>query len=118
MALIVTGRSAAEPLASLFLEAGEAMRRGEPLEDALPETGPLGALAAVFRRSAVTGSAVSEQLAAIADELRTDAHFERLERARRAEVLAALPLGVCLLPAFLLLAVVPTVIGLGGSILR
>jgi len=35
-----------------------------------------------------------------------------------AGVLAALPLGLCLLPAFLLLAVVPAVIGLGGSILR
>ncbi|MCU1621436.1 MAG: hypothetical protein JWL79_281, partial [Frankiales bacterium] len=42
-----------------------------------------------------------------------DAH----RRAARAGVLAVLPLGACFLPAFVLLGVVPAVIGLAGPLL-
>ena len=38
------------------------------------------------------------------------------DAARRVGVAAAVPLGVCLLPAFLLLGVVPTVASLFGSV--
>ena len=53
----------------------------------------------------------------IAAQLRADAQYERLAKAHRVGVLSALPLGLCMLPAFLLLAVVPAVIGLGSGLL-
>ena len=40
------------------------------------------------------------------------------DRARRVGVSAALPLGVCLLPAFMLLGIVPTVAALLASITK
>jgi tight adherence protein B len=49
--------------------------------------------------------------------LRADEQFERLAKAHRVAVLSALPLGLCMLPAFLLLAVVPAVAGLGAGLL-
>ena len=72
----------------------------------------------MFRRSAQTGSAITDQLVGVAEQLRADDYALRLERARRAGVLAALPLAGCILPAFLLLAVVPAVVGLGTGLLR
>jgi hypothetical protein len=44
----------------------------------------------------------------LGDEQRAEAH----DRARRVGVVAALPLGLCLLPAFMLLGIVPTVASL------
>jgi Flp pilus assembly protein TadB len=117
-ALAVTGRSLPEPLGGHFAAAGHALRSGAPIEQALPELGTLAPLATVFRRSAQTGSSIAGQLVAVAEQLRSDEHFERLERARRVGVLSALPLGLCMLPAFLLLAVVPAVIGLGAGVLH
>jgi Flp pilus assembly protein TadB len=117
-ALGVTGRSLPDPLGPRLTEAGRALRSGTAIERALPESGALAPLASVFRRSAQTGSSMSGQLVAVADQLRSDEHFERLERARKVGVLSALPLGLCMLPAFLLLAVVPAVIGLGAGILH
>jgi Flp pilus assembly protein TadB len=117
-ALAVTGRSLPDPLGRQLTEAGRALRSGTAIERALPESGALAPLAAVFRRSAQTGSSMSGQLVAVADQLRSDEHFERLEHARKVGVLSALPLGLCMLPAFLLLAVVPAVIGLGAGVLH
>ena len=118
IALAVTGRSLPDPLGSQLTAAGHALRNGAAIEQALPESGPWAPLASVFRRSAQTGSAMAGQLVAVAQQLRSDEHFERLERARQVGVLSALPLGLCMLPAFLLLAVVPAVIGLGAGVLH
>jgi pilus assembly protein TadC len=117
-ALAVTGRSLPDPLGRQLTAAGRAVRSGTVIEQALPEAGALAPLASVFRRSAQTGSSMAGQLVAVAEQLRSDEHFERLERARRVGVLSALPLGLCMLPAFLLLAVVPAVIGLGAGVLH
>lgn len=117
-ALSITGECLSSGLGSLLLDAGRAMVDGTAVEQALPESGPLAPLAAVFRRSAQTGSAITDQLGDVAEQLRADDYAARLEHARRAGVLAALPLAGCLLPAFLLLAVVPAVVGLGTGLLR
>jgi pilus assembly protein TadC len=117
-ALAVTGHSLPDPLGGQLTAAGHALRSGTAIEKALPESGALAPLASVFRRSAQTGSSMAGQLVAVAEQLRSDEHFERLERARRVGVLSALPLGLCMLPAFLLLAVVPAIIGLGAGVLH
>jgi Flp pilus assembly protein TadB len=116
-ALSVTGGSLPDPLGTQVADAGQAIAEGTPMEEALPEAGGLAPLAAVFRRSSHTGSAMAEQLIAVAEQVRADDHFARLERAHRVAILSTLPLGLCMLPAFLLLAVVPAIAGLGAGLL-
>jgi hypothetical protein len=117
-ALSASGRCLPKPLGPLVSAAGEAVADGASIEEALPETGVLAPIAAIFRRSSRTGSAMTEQLVAVAEQLRADDQFDRMERAQRVGVLAALPLGLCMLPAFLLLAVVPAIAGLGAGLLH
>ncbi len=116
-ALQAAGAHVADPLGSALTGAADALSGGDTAQEALPEDGALSPLAAVFRRSSQTGSAMSDQLIGVAAQLRADEQFDRLAKAQRVGVLSALPLGLCLLPAFLLLAVVPAVLGLGAGLL-
>lgn len=75
----------------------------------------LGRLGSALRRSAESGAPVVEALDRLSVDLRGQRRAEVEERVRQIEVRAAVPLGVCLLPAFLLLGVVPLV---AGSALR
>lgn len=115
-ALDAAGREVADPLGAALVRAAQALSSGATTHEAIAEEGPLSAMAAVFRRSAQSGSRMSGQLVGVAAQLRDDGHFERLAKAQRVGVLSALPLGLCLLPAFLLLAVVPAVMGLGSGL--
>ncbi|MCU1692975.1 MAG: hypothetical protein JWM64_2066, partial [Frankiales bacterium] len=56
-------------------------------------------------------------VARLAAEARASATARAEQRARRAGVLAVAPLGLCFLPAFVLLGVVPVVVGLAGPLL-
>lgn len=78
-----------------------------------PELAPLGRAMVRAHRS---GAPVTDEVARLADELdrRTRARVE--DRARAVGVKAAVPLGVCLLPSFLLIGVVPLVAGLMRSL--
>jgi type II secretion system (T2SS) protein F len=78
-----------------------------------PELAPLGRAMVRAHRS---GAPVTDEVARLADELdrRTRARVE--DRARAVGVKAALPLGLCLLPSFLFLGVVPLVAGLLRSL--
>lgn len=116
-ALEAAGRHVPGTLGEALTAAAQALAAGAPVEEALPEIGPLAPIASVFRRSSQTGSAMSEQLIGAAAQLRADEQFERLAKAQRVAVLSALPLGLCMLPAFLVLAVVPAVVGLGTGLL-
>jgi pilus assembly protein TadC len=116
-ALEAAGAHLPDALGDALTSAAKASAEGAPTEEALPEDGALGPIAAVFRRSSQTGSAMSEQLIGVAAQLRADEQFERLAKAHRVAVLSALPLGLCMLPAFLLLAVVPAIVGLGSGLL-
>lgn len=73
-------------------------------------------LARAARRTARTGSA----LAGVAEELAVRIRAELADvieaRAQRAGVLITGPLGLCFLPGFLCLGVVPVVIGLAGEL--
>ncbi len=116
-ALEAAGTHVPGALGEALTTAADALAAGAPAEEALPEVGPLAPIAGVFRRSSQTGSAMSEQLIGAAAQLRADEQFERLAKAHRVAVLSALPLGLCMLPAFLVLAVVPSIVGLGAGLL-
>jgi Flp pilus assembly protein TadB len=102
--------AALPPRMSLGVDPVEAWRSLE----ADPSLAPLGR---TLSRSARTGEPVAEALDRLGAELAARARSETEDAARRVGVQAAVPLGICLLPAFLLLGIVPVVAGLLGQLL-
>jgi len=78
-----------------------------------PELAPLGRALA---RAHDAGTPVVGAVDSLAAELSSRARAEVEDRARTVGVKAALPLGLCLLPAFLLVGIVPLVAGLAASL--
>ena len=74
-----------------------------------PELAPLGRCLA---RAHATGASVVRSIERLADELAQRARADVEERARAVGVKAARPLGLCLLPAFVLVGIVPLVAAL------
>ena len=56
-------------------------------------------------------------LTELAETIRDRARDDALERSERAGVAISGPLGLCFLPAFVCLGIVPVVIGLAGGVL-
>lgn len=86
-----------------------------------PEVGAdaqVEALLRLARRSAASGAALAEGVAELADQSRHDAAHAATAAAERAGVLIAGPLGVCFLPAFVCLGIVPVVAGLAGDVFQ
>jgi Flp pilus assembly protein TadB len=77
----------------------------------------LGRLGATLARSAESGAPVAEALRRLSDELADRARADVEARVRQVEVKAAVPLGVCLLPAFVLTGVVPLVAGAASQLI-
>ncbi|MGH3938320.1 MAG: type II secretion system F family protein [Pseudonocardiaceae bacterium] len=75
-------------------------------------------LGRVARRSGRSGIALAESLIRLAVAERAAAREEAETRAQRAGVLIAGPLGLCFLPAFLAIGVVPVVIGLAAGLVQ
>lgn len=78
-----------------------------------PALGPLGRTLARAHR---TGAPVVEAVERLGDDLARRARADVEDRARAIGVRAAVPLGVCLLPSFLLLGIVPLAVSLAGTI--
>ena len=76
----------------------------------------LAPLARALTRATESGISISDTVTALATELAERSRAEAEDRAHRVGVRAAVPLGVCLLPAFLLLGIVPTVVSLAAAI--
>ena len=73
-------------------------------------------LAKAARRSGRSGTALAESLTRLAAAVRAVAREQSEARAQRAGVMIAGPLGLCFLPAFLAIGVVPVVIGLAAGL--
>jgi pilus assembly protein TadC len=76
------------------------------------------ALCRLARRSASSGTALAQAVSELADQCRRDATDSARAAAERASVLIAGPLGVCYLPAFVCLGIIPVVVGLAGDVLQ
>jgi pilus assembly protein TadC len=76
------------------------------------------ALLRLARRSASSGATLADAVAGLAAQCRQDAAHTAAASAERAGVLIAGPLGLCFLPAFVCLGVVPVVVGLAGDLLQ
>ena len=73
-------------------------------------------LARAAARSGRSGTALADSLARLAAVVRADARELSEIRAQRAGVLIAGPLGLCFLPAFLAIGVIPVVLGLAAGL--
>lgn len=105
--------------AALIRAQAELRLGGDPAEcwqrfGRLPAAREMGRCLA---RASTTGSAPVAEMSRLAADLRAAHARTALAGARRAAVLATAPLGLCFLPAFLLVGVVPVVIGLAGTVL-
>ena len=116
--------AAAEPLDG---PAGEELRRvagllelgADPAQawDVARRAPPLAAFARAAGRSAGTGAALARSARAEATRLRAALVDTAEARAQRTAVLITAPLGLCFLPAFLVLGIAPVVIGLAADAL-
>lgn len=78
----------------------------------LADDPPLVSLGRTLARAHATGAPVVAAVERLADELSRAGRAEAEERARAVGVQAAVPLGLCLLPAFVLIGIVPLVVAL------
>lgn len=74
-------------------------------------------LARMARRSARSGASLAVAVGELAEQRRAAVEDAAAARAERAGVLIGGPLGLCFLPAFVCLGIVPVVIGLAGRVL-
>lgn len=116
--------SAPPALAPLLHRAAELLALGaDPAtawatgDVAAPKDKNAEALLRLARRSAASGSALADGVAELAAQTRHDAATSADAVSERASVLVAGPLGLCYLPAFLCLGVIPVVAGLAGDVL-
>jgi Flp pilus assembly protein TadB len=99
------------PGARLLGDAGRELELGRhPTEvwHGLSRHAELAPLARALTRAGESGISVADTVSALAVELAEQARADAEDRARRVGVKAAVPLGVCLLPAVLLLWYVPS----------
>lgn len=115
-------RHAPPELAAILDRAAELLALGADPDTAwaVPEVGVADehchALFRLARRSAASGTALAQGVAELADEIRAAAAHAAAASAERASVLIAGPLGLCFLPAFICLGIIPTVAGLAGDV--
>ncbi len=83
---------------------------------ALADDDVLAPLGRTLVRSERSGASVAGEVERLADDLERASLAAVEDRARAVGVKAALPLGLCLLPAFMLIGIVPTVAGLLASL--
>ena len=86
-------------------------------DDRLATDAELAPVARAMARAEASGAAPAETVARVADECREAYEAAATAAARAVGVRATVPLGVCFLPAFLLIGVVPVVAGLGGALM-
>jgi Flp pilus assembly protein TadB len=119
VALEVVGEVSPDPVGpelstvALRLRAG-----GDPgaVWEALVAHPVLGTVGRAFRRAEQSGSPVAAVLAATSVDLRRDRSSRARERARAVGVRTAAPLGLCFLPAFFCIGIVPTLVGVASRL--
>ncbi len=118
MAFTLAAEATADPLgAELALVAGRLAIVADPVSvwQSIADDPALGPVGRAFRRAEASGMPVAEIVRGVADEVRRDRMARLRERSQRVGVHTAAPLGLCFLPAFFLVGIVPTVIAAFGA---
>jgi pilus assembly protein TadC len=104
-------------LADDLRRAATSLRSGAAADEAwrgLPDD--LAPIGEVLDRSMRSGASGAPLLRSLAERLRAQRRADRLDSARRLGVHAAAPLGLCFLPGFVVLGLLPVVIGLASQV--
>ena len=94
---------------------------GLPVLHGLPQVASdysIQLLISLLERNTRTGSSIDQSLSVLSHQIRADVHAQRIKRIRAVAVKSVMPLGLCFLPAFILLGVVPIAMSLGSSFLN
>lgn len=117
-ALVAVGRAAGGAGGRALAGAGAALVRGESWGSAWAGSpGALDPLARALAEAWNSGAAPVPVLRLVAAQARRETRQRAGVAAARLGVRLVLPLGLCLLPAFVLLGIVPLVVSLGGALL-
>ncbi|MGW1280156.1 type II secretion system F family protein [Streptomyces tsukubensis] len=114
------GESLGGPVGEQLVRTAAELRLGGEPElawDGFARIPGAGELARCLRRADATGAPAAEPVARQAERLRAARARTATARARRAQVLITAPVGLCFLPAFLAVGVVPVAIGLASGLL-
>ena len=120
-AVLTAARSADDVLEPAFVAFEHRLRRGAAFADALMAfADQIGGSAVPMAEAMATADRYGLPLAPVLDRLVDEARAERrrqaAEAARRLPVALSFPLVTCSLPAFVLLAIVPAVLGAVASL--
>lgn len=119
-AVDAVGTALGGPLGNELADVAASMRLGSPPEQAWSRLAADPVVRPVARavvRVSDSGAALAPLVHRLAEEQRDRARLSAEAAARRAGVLVVAPLGLCFLPAFLLLGVAPVVLGLASAVL-
>ncbi|MFD0306942.1 type II secretion system F family protein [Streptomyces sp. NPDC127119] len=120
MAARAVGEALEGPVgARLARGAAEVRLGGEPAEAwrALAALPGARGLARLLERAGESGVPAAVPVARVASEARAERGRAATARARRAGVLITAPVGLCFLPAFIAIGVLPVVLGLASGVL-
>lgn len=102
------------PLGARLAEVEQRLRLGaDPVHAwaVLDEEPGCAALARAVRRATESGGALAQTLNHLAGDVRDQHRWSADEQARAIETRSVVPLGLCFLPAFVLIGIVPTIAG-------
>lgn len=114
-ALVVAAPAADPARAAELAQVAGLLRLGaDPVEAwrTVADDDVLAPVAQAARRSAASGIRLARGMEQVAADVRAQSRAAAEARAHRAGVLAMAPLGLCFLPAFVCLGVVPVVVGI------
>ena len=113
-ALSAVAAAVGGPLGARLNEVEQRLRLGAEPADAwavLEEEPGCAVLSRSVRRTVVSGGPLAKTLEHVATDVRQQRRWSAEERARAVETRSVVPLGLCFLPAFVLIGIVPTIAG-------
>ncbi len=116
-ALDRVGEAVGEPSGERLCSTAMSLRRGRGWAEAWADADEVGRIVEpALRRSVAVGSSPAPALAAARRRLARERASAAQAAAARAGVTLVLPVSLCLLPAFVLVAVIPLVVALAGQV--
>ncbi|WP_084195970.1 type II secretion system F family protein [Streptosporangium amethystogenes] len=119
-AVDVTAEAIGGPLGERLAWVSGQLRLGAAPESAwqaLASERSLAPLARAMSRAALSGAPVADVLTRLSDDFRRAVRAASSAAAQRVGVQVVAPLGLCFLPAFVFLGIIPVVAGLAGEVL-
>lgn len=113
-ALIAVGDIAAGDFGAGLRSAGEQLNRGIPWNDAWPDDGDLAVVRDAFASSWHSGASPVERLETAVEQLDWDERSQIEQAAAKLSVRLLLPTGLCFLPAFVAVGIIPSVMSFVG----